>query len=90
MCKTTTRHSKGATNATPRAFVDLTRALDYVNREALFNILKKFGCPPILLDLIKSVHENMQGTAQIDGIISKPFPIVNSVKQGCVMAPTLF
>ena len=39
------------------AFVDLTKAFDYVNREALFTILKKVGSPPILLDLIKSFHE---------------------------------
>ena len=53
-------------------------------------ILKKVGCPPILLDLIKSFHENMQGTVQVNGMISEPFPIVNGVKQGCVLAPTLF
>ena len=31
----------------------------------------------------------MQGTAQVDGMISEFFPIVNGVKQGCVLAPTL-
>ena len=71
-------------------FVDLTKAFDYVNCEALFTILKKVGCPPILIDWIKSFHENMQGTAHVDGMISEPFPIVNGVKQGCVLAPTLF
>ena len=70
--------------------MDLTEAFNYVNREALFTILKKVGCPPILLDLTKSFHENMQGTAQVNGLISAPFPIVNDVKQGCVLAPTLF
>ena len=71
-------------------FVDFTKGFNYVNREALFTILKKVGCPPILLDLIKSFHENMQGTAQVDGKISEPFPIVNGVQQGCVLTPTLF
>ena len=46
-------------------------------------------CPPILLDLIKSFQENMQDTTQVDGMISEPFPIVNCVKQGCVLAPIL-
>ena len=32
----------------------------------------------------------MQGTAQVDGMISEPFPIVNGVMQGCVLDPTLF
>ena len=59
------------------AFVDLTKAFNYVNQEALFTILKKVGCPPILLDLTKSFHENMQGTAQVYGMISdqNPFPL---------------
>ena len=65
-----------------------SKAFDYVNREALFTIFKKAGCPPILLDLIKSFHENMQSTAQVDGMISEPFHIVNGVKQGCVLAKT--
>ena len=77
MCKPTTRKSKGATDATPRAFVDLAKAFDYVNREALFTTFKKVGCPPILLDLTKSFHENLQGTAQVYGMISdhNPFPL---------------
>ena len=73
-----------------KAFVDLTKAFDYVNREVLFTMLKKVGCTPILLDFIKSFHENLQGTAQVDGMISETFPILNCVKQGCVLAPTLF
>ena len=71
-------------------FVDLIKAFDYVNREALFTILKKVGCPQVLLDFIKSFHENMQGTAQVDAMISEPFPIVNGVKQGFFLVPTLF
>ena len=32
----------------------------------------------------------MQGTVQFDGTNSDPFSIKNGVKQGCVLAPTLF
>lgn len=32
----------------------------------------------------------MHGTIQFDGSISDPFKITCSVKQGCVLAPTLF
>ena len=46
--------------------------------------------PPKLLSLIVSFHENMQGTVQFDGTNSDSFSIKNGVKQGCVLAPTLF
>ena len=57
------------------AFIDLTKAFDLVSRDGLFRILEKLGCPPTLLSLIKSFHENMQGTIVFDGSTSKPFNI---------------
>ena len=90
LCKTTTRKSNEQLMPLHVAFVNLTKAFDYVNRKTLFTIFKKVGCPPISLDLIKSYREYMQSTAQVNGIISEPFPIVNGVKQGYVLAPTLF
>lgn len=72
------------------AFIDLTKAFDTVSRDGLFVALSRIGCPPKLLSLIKSFHLNMKGTVQFDGNLSNPFDICNGVKQGCVLAPTLF
>ena len=72
------------------AFIDLTKAFDLVSREGLFKLLHKIGCPPIVLSLTKSFHSDMKGTVQFDGSTSVPFNIVSGVKQGCVLAPTLF
>ena len=72
------------------AFVDLTKAFDTVSREGLFLALSKIGCPPKLLSLVRSFHQDMKGTVQFDGNLSEPFDICNGVKQGCVLAPTLF
>ena len=72
------------------AFIDLTKAFDLVSRDGLFKILPKIGCPPTLLSIIKSFHDDMQGIVQFDGNYSKPFNIRSGVKQGCVLAPTLF
>ncbi|XP_037296657.1 uncharacterized protein LOC119189933 [Manduca sexta] len=41
------------------AFVDLNKAFDTVSREGLYTALEKMGCPPKLLSLIKSFHQDM-------------------------------
>ncbi|XP_019625432.1 PREDICTED: uncharacterized protein LOC109470795 [Branchiostoma belcheri] len=72
------------------AFIDLTKAFELVSRQGMFTLLQRIGCPPKLLRMILSFHEDMYGTVQYDGSSSDPFPINNGVKQGCVLAPTLF
>lgn len=72
------------------AFIDLTKAFDLVSRRGLFSILKKVGCPPRLLAIVESFHQDMQSTVCFNGAASEPFPISSGVKQGCVLAPTLF
>ena len=72
------------------AFVDLTKAFDLVSRSGLYKLLQKIGCPPKLLQLIVAFHEDTKGAVQYDGLLSDHFPIRNGVKQGCVLAPTLF
>ncbi|XP_022082509.1 uncharacterized protein LOC110974885 [Acanthaster planci] len=72
------------------AFIDLPKAFDLVRRKGLFRRLEKIGCPPKLLSVISSFHDDMQGTVQFDGSSSAPFLIKSGVKQGCNLAPTLF
>lgn len=72
------------------AFVDLAKAFDTVCRPALYMVLESIGCPPKLLKMIEAFHEDMTSSVQYDGSRSEPFPVSNGVKQGCVLAPTLF
>ena len=72
------------------AFIGLTQAFTLVSRDGLFQILPKIGCPPKLQSMIESFHTNMKGTVQFNSRSSKPFDIRSGVKQGCVLAPTLF
>ena len=72
------------------AFIDLTKAFDLVSRSGLFQLLKKIGCPPKLHSIIQSFHTDMRSTVSYNGARSEPFPISSGVKQGCVLAPTLF
>ena len=72
------------------AFIDLTKAFDLVSREGLFAILLKIGCPPNLFNIVKSFHTNKRATIQYDGSVSDSLKIKSWVKQGCVLALTLF
>ena len=71
-------------------FIDLTKAFDTVSRTGLWLILERLGCPPKFLQMVMQLHENQRGQVRLTGDLSEPFPISNGVKQGCVLAPTLF
>ena len=72
------------------AFIDLTKAFYLVSRDVLFMVLPKIGCPPKLQSRIESFHNDTKGTVQFNGSSSDPFEIRSGVKQGGVLAPTLF
>ena len=40
--------------------------------------------------MVRQFHDGMQARVQNDGEYSEPFPVTNGVKQGYVMAPTMF
>ena len=72
------------------AFIELIKAFDLVSRDGLFKILPLIGCPPKLLSFLESFHNNMHGTVPFHGNMSEAFNIRREVKEGCVLAPTLF
>ena len=72
------------------SFVDLTKAFDTVSREGLWKIMTKFRCPAKFIAMVRQFHDGMLARVQNDGEFSDPFPATNGVKQGCVLASTLF
>ena len=71
-------------------FVDLTKPFGTVSREGLWKIMAKFGCPAKFIAMVRQFHDGMLARVQNDGKLSDPFPVTNGVKQGCVLASTLF
>ena len=71
-------------------FIDLSKAFDTVNREALWVVLAKCGCPPKFVNMVKSLHADMKARVNFGGAVSEPFNVDNGVKQGDLSAPTLF
>jgi len=70
--------------------IDLTKAFDTVNRDGLWAILGKIGCPAKFVHIIRSFHDGMLARV-IDGRdISAAFSVTSCNEQGCVLAPLLF
>lgn len=71
-------------------FVDFTKAFDTVGRTGLWELLRKYGCPEKFTGMVESLHTGMMAKVKEAGETSHSFPVSNGVKQGCVLAPTLF
>ena len=52
--------------------------------------MAKFGCPTKFIAMVRQFHDGMLARVQNDGEFSDPFPVTNGVKQGCVLALTMF
>lgn len=71
-------------------FIDFTKAFDSVNRELLWKLLAHYGCPDTFVKIMQEFHDGMEATVRIAGDTTESFPVSHGVKQGCVLAPTLF
>ena len=72
------------------AFIDFSKAFDTVHRDCVWQLLHKYGCPPKFVGMIQQLHDGMQAQVCVNGDVTDPFPVAHGVKQGCVLAPTLF
>ena len=71
-------------------FVYFSKASDTVDRETLWKVLNLYGCPEKVVLIIKLFHKGMTGAVRIAGDTGERFTINHGVKQGCVLAPTLY
>ena len=71
-------------------FIDLRKAFDTVHRPTLWKILRKVGCLGKLIKIVRILHDGMKASVLVDGDYTAEFEVRTGVKQGCVIAPTLF
>ena len=71
-------------------FVDLTKAYDSVNRQAMAAILREYGVPRQLVAIIEELHSETWCQVRSAGDTSERFEVTTGVRQGCVLSPLLF
>ena len=67
------------------------QSIDSVSRTALWSVLEqRYHFPPKLIRILKAIHFDTKAKVRAYGCLSEPFQIRNGVRQGDVLAPTLF
>ncbi len=69
------------------ASMDLEKAYDRVDREALWSVLKIYGVGGQLLKWIQAFYREANASVRVGGKYSKSFPVEVGVRQVCVMSP---
>src|ERR1700729_3004511 len=68
----------------------MKKAFDSLDRETLWKLLRQYGTPEKITNLIKKMYENMSCKIIHEGQLTEPFEIKTGVRQGCLPLPFLF
>ena len=71
-------------------FIDFRKAFDSVHRPTVWNILKHYGIPGKIIEIIKNMYQESRCAVRSEGKLGDWFEIITGVRQGCVLSPLLF
>ena len=72
------------------AFIDFTKAFDFVVRDILWYKLLKIGVRGKMIDIIKSMYNIVKSQVKIENTLSEAFTCSIGVRQGECLSPFLF
>ncbi|KAG0715807.1 Retrovirus-related Pol polyprotein from type-1 retrotransposable element R2 [Chionoecetes opilio] len=72
------------------AYVDLKKAFDSAHRESLWDLLRLRGIPARTIGLMTGLYSGTESAVKCGAGVSSFFPVNTGVRQGCVLAPSLF
>ena len=72
------------------AFIDFSKAFDYIVRDILWYKLIKLGVRGKILNVIKSMYQNVRSKVKFDQKVSESFQCYLGVRQGESLSPFLF
>ena len=71
-------------------FIDFEKAFDSVDQESLWRLLRHYGIPTKIVNLIRKSYEGMSCRVIHGGQLSNSFQVRTGVRQGCLLSPFLF
>ena len=66
-------------------FIDFKKAFDRVCHKGLFNVLRKYGVPTKLINLIMNLYLNAKSAVKVENETTDWFNILIGVRQGCLL-----
>ena len=70
-------------------FTDYTKAIDCVDHNKLWRILKEMGIPDHLTCLLRNLYASQEATVRTGHGTTDWFQIGKGVRQGCILSPCL-
>ena len=70
--------------------IDQEKAFDKIEHNHILKSLQHLNFGPMFKDWIKIMYNNIKSQLCINGLITDPFPITRSVRQGCPLLMQLF
>ena len=71
-------------------FIDLEKAFDSIHRDTLWRILRHYGIPSKLVNVIKMLDNDCKPQVICNTFLTDFFSVTTSVRQGCILSPFLF
>ena len=71
-------------------FVDYEKAFDSVNRKSLWRLLRLYGVPEKITNIIRNSYEGMTCRVIHGNQVTDAFQVKIGVRQGCLLSPFLF
>ena len=71
-------------------FVDYEKAFDSVDRQTLWRLLRHYGVPQKIVNVIRNSYEGMTCRVVHGQQLTDAFQVKTGVRQGCLLSPFLF
>ena len=71
-------------------FVDFEKAFGSLDREAMWRILRHYGKPDKIINMLKVQYQGFTCQVLHGGTMINPIEVKTGVRQGCLLSPLLF